>query len=285
MTKTLRCSLRGRFFEKSTANLEEPEAAVKEGGEEGAAIRDCLNEAAAQSELIPTVAALMQTLRTHNAADPVGDMDDITAQSLRDLIMKTKLQNELHEGPEVSEQDVMDEFEVSREMTQAAVTGSTLTKSWWEEGSVYKFKKYPHVVPPLKIGQRRKVYIWYCDIPFPDELDVGNGQVQISIDASPPGTQHPSMFAMDPKGDEDIACRLAFQVAVKGADGKSFIYKPHQSRRKAVAKANTLTDMLVNRTPLQELAKIPARCLFFKKGKAPEGLKQFEGGSYTSLGC
>ncbi len=112
-------------------------------------------------------------------------------------------------------------------------------------------------------------------------MDVGDGQVAISIDISPSGTRHPSAFASDSKC-EDIASRLAFKVSGKSTDGKSFIYHPHQRGQKIVSKANTLADVLVNGIPLDELAELPRRYLFFKKGKAPEGLEKFEGGKYTS---
>jgi hypothetical protein len=89
----------------------------------------------------------------------------------------------------------------------------------------------------------------------PNDLDVGDGKAEVSIDVSAPGTQHPAMFATHARAD-DIGCRLAFQVTGKGSDGKTLVYTPHLSGRNVVAKANTFLDLLVHEATWDEIARL-----------------------------
>lgn len=254
---------------------------IQETGDQDGPITDFLSGASAQSRLVPPVSDLQYELCQGFSA-PTEDEDDVSAQDLRLSIINSHLQGELRDGPEAGQRDALDEFESPRMTMQSKRSGPGTTHNWWEEGLVYQDKKYRRIVPSRKAGQRRKVYIWYCDIPFPNTMDLGNNIVEIGIDICAIGETHASLFATNSRA-EDPARRLGFNVTGVDKSGNRFLYQPDQSGEKAVAKANTLVDVLVNGTSLNELAARPRRYLFFKKGKAPAGLEEFEGGKYTSL--
>ncbi|KAL2207686.1 hypothetical protein CC79DRAFT_1368549 [Sarocladium strictum] len=254
---------------------------VQGAGDQDDPITDFLSGASAHSRLVSAVSELQYEL-CQGFPVPAEDNDDVFAQDLRLSIINSQLQGELRHGPEAEQRDALDEFESPRSTMQSKGSGPRTTHNWWDEALVYQGKKYHRNVPLLKAGQRRKVYIWYCDIPFPNTMDLGNNAVEISIDICAIGETHASLFATDSRA-EDPARRLGFNVTGVDTDGNRFLYQPDKSGEKAVAKANTVVDVLVSGTSLNKLAVRPRRYLFFKKGKAPEGLEEFEGGRYTSL--
>jgi len=214
--------------------------------------------------------------------DQIENEDEPSIQSLRELIVTNNLQHHLRDGPEVIELDVSDDFEVPRDPKRALERKrkSRPHPYWWNEVGNYNNKHYPRSVPPMTSRGERKVYIWYCDIPVPNTIDVGDGQIIISIDISLPATRHPRAYACD-STHEDLAHRLAFKVTGSSSHGIGFIYYPQRKGWKAVFKANSLVDILLNGTSPEALANTPRRYLNFSH-KAPKGLEEFEGGKYTA---
>lgn len=215
--------------------------------------------------------------------DYIDAKDEPSVESLREAILVGNSLRCLLEGQEATERDVSDEFEVPRttKRTRMSRLRGGRKVNWWDEGASYKGKEYSRIVPSQLPGYVRSIGIGYCEITFPDDLDVGDGHVNISIDICALDTRHEHVFATS-STNQDPARHLAFKVTGTHSDGMPFTYIPRVNGMKCVFKANSFVEILLNRSSKHKLAETPRRYIHYRKGRAPKGLEAFANGGYTS---
>ncbi|PWY67405.1 hypothetical protein BO83DRAFT_366081 [Aspergillus eucalypticola CBS 122712] len=135
----------------------------------------------------------------------------------------------------------------------------------------------------LKEQVRRHIYIYYCEIIFPHDMDIRDNKIFIKIELCPLEETHTNLYAISSsENHDDPALRLAFRVRYHDSFGREVIYYATNSGGGVVFKANTLVDVLEKKS-LEEIAQIPRRHIYIGTGNdAHPELERFRNGSYTS---
>lgn len=151
--------------------------------------------------------------------------------------------------------------------------------NWRMESTNFRHHKYCFIVPNSKV---REITIGYCRVTIPTGFDAGDGRIFVTFEVSPDGTSlHPHAYASSAT-DIDIARLLAIKINGRDSNQNYFAFYATVAGEKALFRANAFADILLKQRSNIEIAKSPRRYLYFRKGTAPDALKQFEGGRYTS---
>jgi hypothetical protein len=173
------------------------------------------------------------------------------------------------ENSDTQDISLADLFLISREAIALRIPNRpkrTITRGWrkdsqrnaWKDEDAFREQEYLYVVnsnPPK--GNLRLIRVNYCPISFGPGDDLGNGQVFVKIEISPPGERHPHCYATQ-ASDIDPAKRLAFRLRYQPSSGPELQRYATDGSLKSVWKANTHVDMLLGK-PLEEIACTPRR--------------------------
>ncbi|KAI1330059.1 hypothetical protein F5Y16DRAFT_363880 [Xylariaceae sp. FL0255] len=130
---------------------------------------------------------------------------------------------------------------------------STTPKAWRDEGPHFRGKVYIHEVPPTRAeGNVRQIAIWDLQLTIPNDLDIRDGMVGVSIETCAEGLLHPDRWATAAT-EQDIGGCLSFRITGKDTKGKRFAHIPRSKGENAVFRANSFIDILLHQASDYEL--------------------------------
>ncbi|KEY66696.1 hypothetical protein S7711_10533 [Stachybotrys chartarum IBT 7711] len=155
-------------------------------------------------------------------------------------------------------------------------------RSWRNEGGVFRDKLYEHlVIPTNSHGNFRQICIWDLRLVIPNDLDLGDGLVRVSIEMCAEHLLHPDRWARGAT-HEDIGGCLCLRILYKTSNRTPSSYTPQSNGKLDVYRANSFVDILLHGASELQLASTPRRFIKSRPGCVPE-LKSFIGGGYTDI--
>ncbi|RDK36964.1 hypothetical protein M752DRAFT_322002 [Aspergillus phoenicis ATCC 13157] len=135
----------------------------------------------------------------------------------------------------------------------------------------------------LKDQLRRHIFIYYCEILFPDDMDIMDGKVFVKLELCPRGETHTSLYATSSsEAHDDPALRLAFRIRYTDSFGREVVYYATNSAMGMVFKANTFVEVLEKKS-LEEISQSPRRFIHIgNENTAHPLLERFRRGAHTS---
>ncbi|GKZ28547.1 hypothetical protein AbraIFM66950_009438 [Aspergillus brasiliensis] len=131
--------------------------------------------------------------------------------------------------------------------------------------------------------RQRHIYINYCELLFPSDIDILDRKVFIKIELCPPGNTHINPYAISSsKVHGDPALRLAFRVRYHDSFGREVVYYATNAAIGMVFKANTLVEVLEKKS-LEDISQSSRRYIYIGgESTAHPSLERYKHGAYTS---
>ncbi|RAK90633.1 hypothetical protein BO79DRAFT_262415 [Aspergillus costaricaensis CBS 115574] len=130
---------------------------------------------------------------------------------------------------------------------------------------------------------KRHIYIYYCEIRFPANMDILDEMVFIKLELCPLGEIHTSLYATSSsEAHDDPALRLAFRVRYIDSFGREVVYYATNPAISKVFRANTLVEVLEKKS-LEDISRFPRRFIHIgSQNNAHPLLERFRRGGNTS---
>ncbi|BCR98572.1 uncharacterized protein AKAW2_40255A [Aspergillus luchuensis] len=135
----------------------------------------------------------------------------------------------------------------------------------------------------LKDQLKRHIYIYYCEILFPANMDILDEMVFIKLELCPAGEIHTSLYATSSsEAHDDPALRLAFRVRYSDTFSREVVYYATNPATNMVFRANTLVEVLEKKS-LEDISQFPRRFIHIgSQNNAHPLLERFRRGGNTS---
>ncbi|PYH29585.1 uncharacterized protein BO87DRAFT_410362 [Aspergillus neoniger CBS 115656] len=135
----------------------------------------------------------------------------------------------------------------------------------------------------LKDQLKRHIYIYYCEILFPANMDILDEMVFIKLELCPAGEIHTSLYATSSsEAHDDPALSLAFRVRYIDTFSREVVYYATNPAINMVFRANTLVEVLEKKS-LEDISQFPRRFIHIgSQNNAHPLLERFRRGGNTS---
>ncbi|KFA78681.1 hypothetical protein S40288_11534 [Stachybotrys chartarum IBT 40288] len=132
-------------------------------------------------------------------------------------------------------------------------------RSWRNEAGVFRDKLYEHLVIPTNSRDGfRQICVWDLRLAIPNDFDLGDGLVRVSIEMCAEHLHHPDRWTRGAT-HEDIGGCLCLRILYKGSNRTSSIYTPQPNGKLDVYRANSFVDILLHGASELQLVGTPRR--------------------------